>query len=769
MGGGRKTCESSGAVDAPLLIVGMAPGKSELVEGRPFVGTSGRILQSALRSVGMSLSGCRLVNVVNCYPTGPGETLTKEQIEGCKQRFRADLLASSPRAILAMGSEALEAVTGLGGPKNGISAWQGYILKAGTLPLHVPPSTHAVVPAYHPAFVVRSGLKPYPWMRAAVRKAVGIARGTLREETVPAKNSPFPEAPPPVVAFDIETHGDLIVQIGLAWSSRSGEQATSLRWTPSAVETTRRALSSTATKLVFNGNFDIPRLRKAGVEVRAPIFDLLWAAQLIDPDAPGYSLNEVAAFYLNIERWKHKGNPGSRGLKAQSMEEYRAREKEEEHYNRTDAFVLLPLYAIFKGELERTGMAPLFDRTMRCLPTLIDMYERGLRIDPVARDEMKAWYTKRQKWAEERWARETGGLKPRSPKVMSYLYDTLGLPEQVKVEGGKRTDKRTADAEAVERLLMVAPDRRTRKILQALLRCRHYPKFVATYLETLDEIHPSYAPATKDDSPGKRFSVSAATGRIIAKGQKAWKGTPGTPPIQQLPKPVRRMVVPPRGHLFLAGDYDSQELRLIAWVSGDASLKAAIEQGDIHAKNAAALRCDRTRAKNAFYGWAYGASARALVRAFASAGFHLKVEEAAAMLARLSSLYPGVPRWHREVFNLARSQGYLANGWGRRRYFHDPDAAFNEIVNFGIQSSGAEMGWDILLPLDALAAEYDGHLAILVHDEFVISVPKRAVVEVAPKFKAIMEQEFPNVSPGFRCPISLKVGASWGTMKAVEG
>lgn len=795
---GARWAGGRGPKDAPLVIVGMAPGRSELIDGIPFVGASGRILASALASHGGSLQTCRSLNSINCFPAGEGDKITPEQKAACAERLRKDLAETSPLSVLCLGGDALEAVTGLGGPGNGISAWQGYILKPVDLPRHnLPPTTRVVVPAYHPSFVIRSGLKPYPWLKSAVGKAVRASRNRLVEEAVPTSNSTLPSSSAGLgaVSFDIETDRDGgITDIGLAWSSRTEELATSLRWSPESAAATRLLLGSEGpVKVVFNGNFDIPRLRREGVEVKGPLFDCLWAAQVLDPDAPGFSLNEVAAFHFDMGRWKHKGNPGSRPGIGLSVRESIERRKEEEQYNRTDAFILLPLYAIQKGELEATGQDGLFGRIMDTLPTLVKMSERGLDIDVPERERLRLRYEKRAEWAERRWTTSVppvpckcdGGLTvkarkphkeclgtgelpllPRSPRVTTLLYDTWGLPSQFRFEGGKKTDKLTADGEAVESLLGMQASLPYRKALKALLRCRHYPKYIETYIDIGDRIFPSYAPGTKDSAEGgKRFAAGAATGRIIAKGSKAGYGRENTPPIQQMPKSMRTMVVAPEGMTFVAGDYDSQELRLVAYISGDLGLIEAVESGeDIHARTANALGCDRTRAKNAFYGWAYGASARALVRAFAQYGFRLPVEDAAKMLAGLSQMYPGVPRWHRRVLADARRDHFLTNGFGRRRYFYDPDALFNEITNFPIQSAGADMGWCIVNPLEEAAARVGGFLSILVHDEFVCAVPDDEVAAFVSVQKGIMEREFSEVAPGFRCPASMKVGKSWGRM-----
>ena len=60
-----------GAPDADLLVVGEGPGRDEDLQGRPFVGRSGRLLDRLLlEELGMHRSSCYIANVVKCRPPG---------------------------------------------------------------------------------------------------------------------------------------------------------------------------------------------------------------------------------------------------------------------------------------------------------------------------------------------------------------------------------------------------------------------------------------------------------------------------------------------------------------------------------------------------------------------------------------------------------------------------------------------------------------------------------------------------------------------------
>lgn len=577
-------------------------------------------------------------------------------------------------------------------------------------------------------------------------------------------------------------------------------QALSVPWDLRTVSKLRPWFSSPSLKIVFNGPFDIPRIRRAGVPIRGPYWDVMFAAQLIDPDAPGYSLNEVASFYLHLERWKHKGNPGSKpkppkvqtwkkpqdcgdcgiptskgkrvdGVRVcvpcleaaheRAMGKWR---EEAKAYGRNDSFYLLPIYRKQVGELRRTGQRPVFDTMMRALPVLIEMQEEGIRVDPPVRDRIAHRYTRWAEWADATWSTLSGGCNPRSPKqLMRLLYEDWALPVQYREEkvGGERQKKPTTEQAALEALKDVATGAQ-RTAIRVLLHARHYRKWAETYAAIGDWVYPGYAPETKDEGTGKSFRAGAATGRIIAKGNTL--GGTKTPPIQQIPKPLRRMFIPSQeGSVLIEADYGSQELRIAAYLSGDLGLIRAIERGeDIHHANSEAMGIDRTRAKNLFYGAIFGGTGRAVQRAMRAQGYDISQEEVSTAIGIIRSLYPRVFQWHSELLTFVRRHGWIANPFGRRRYFFDPKRSYNEILNFPVQSVGADILWTIVPDVAKAATGVGGRLVALVHDSVLCEVPSPVVSSFITSLKGVMEREWREVAPGFRVPVDVKTGSNWG-------
>ena len=92
-----------GPTPAPWAIMGEAPGGVEDLEGRPFVGPSGALLERMLARVGLDMSEAFVFNTVSCYPHG---TPRPEHIAACRQNMRNQLVLSMAPYVLLLGKVA---------------------------------------------------------------------------------------------------------------------------------------------------------------------------------------------------------------------------------------------------------------------------------------------------------------------------------------------------------------------------------------------------------------------------------------------------------------------------------------------------------------------------------------------------------------------------------------------------------------------------------------------------------------------------------------
>lgn len=136
------------------MIVGEAPGRDEVEQGRPFVGRSGRLLDTSLRAVGVERSGVYITNAVKALPLDGDEKIrrpTPEEIAEWYPILQGEIENTAPAAILALGQTAAGVLTDLVGEKipfgskigNVYVAWHpSYVQRSVTL---------------HPSYVLGSG------------------------------------------------------------------------------------------------------------------------------------------------------------------------------------------------------------------------------------------------------------------------------------------------------------------------------------------------------------------------------------------------------------------------------------------------------------------------------------------------------------------------------------------------------------------------------------------------------------------------------------
>lgn len=140
-----------GPTDAALVLVGEAPGEREDLEGRPFVGPAGAVLDAALAAAFVARDALYVTNAVKHFAWEPRgrrrlhRRPAPHEVDACQGWLRAELAQVRPRVIVALGATALRALT----------AWTGTVQSARGVALH---GTHGapVYPSWHPAAILRA-------------------------------------------------------------------------------------------------------------------------------------------------------------------------------------------------------------------------------------------------------------------------------------------------------------------------------------------------------------------------------------------------------------------------------------------------------------------------------------------------------------------------------------------------------------------------------------------------------------------------------------
>lgn len=132
---------------AKVLIIGEAPGKSEDIQGKPFVGRSGQILNELLKSAGLSREDTYITNTILCRP--PNNRNPKpEELERCKKRLDTFIKLLNPNVIITLGNFATQYILET---KKGISQLRGKLFEK---------DGRKILPMFHPAALIYSGNNP---------------------------------------------------------------------------------------------------------------------------------------------------------------------------------------------------------------------------------------------------------------------------------------------------------------------------------------------------------------------------------------------------------------------------------------------------------------------------------------------------------------------------------------------------------------------------------------------------------------------------------
>jgi uracil-DNA glycosylase len=148
---GTQTVFGEGKPSSTVMFVGEQPGNSEDLEGRPFVGPAGGLLDKALAEAGIDRSKVYVTNVVKHFkwePRGKRRIHKKPnaiEIAACRPWLDAEIRVVKPRAIICLGSTAAQAVIG---PKFKVSIMRGTFVHS--------PLAEFVTATVHPSSILRA-------------------------------------------------------------------------------------------------------------------------------------------------------------------------------------------------------------------------------------------------------------------------------------------------------------------------------------------------------------------------------------------------------------------------------------------------------------------------------------------------------------------------------------------------------------------------------------------------------------------------------------
>lgn len=510
-------------------------------------------------------------------------------------------------------------------------------------------------------------------------------------------------------------------------------------------------------KIGQNMKFDIMVLRRMGIVVRGAKYDTMLLHYILDAEAR-HNLNFLAERYLNYSPIAIETLIG-KGTKQLTMDLVGIERVTE--YAAEDADVALRLKEVLAREVEQQGMMELY-RTIEepMIDVLADMEMEGVRINTTALAdyavELRTLLSTLETEIRELAGEPTLNINS-SRQLGEVLFAKLRITEKPKMT---RTKQFSTEEEYLQGFAHSFP------IVGKILEYRGVKKLLSTYVDALPElvnplsgrIHTSYNQAV------------TATGRLSSTN----------PNLQNIPirdtlgKPIRAaFVASAEDRVLVAADYSQIELRLMAHLSGDASLIDAFLHGeDIHAATAARLfhkspaevtADERRRAKTANFGIIYGISSFGLAQRL-----DIPNREARDLIENYFVSYPDVKRYMDNAVNKATQDGYVETMFGRRRTLHDISSSNRTVrgvaernaINAPIQGSAADI---MKLAMIEIRRRFNAEgirskMILQVHDEVVIDTLQSELERV----KVIVKEAMESVAQ-LRIPLTAEVnsGDNW--------
>jgi len=474
------------------------------------------------------------------------------------------------------------------------------------------------------------------------------------------------------------------------------------------------------TKIGQNLKYDMSVLARYGVAVNGKLFDTMLESYVLNSVATRHNMDALAGFYLDRTTIHYEDIAG-KGAKQITFNQVGVNEAAE--YAAEDADITLQLHqTLWPRVQEHKGLNSVFeDIEMPLVPVLSEVERNGALVDGRLLKQHSAELADRmQTLKEEAWAQAGGEFNLDSPKqLQEVFYEKLGLPVLKKTPKG-------APSTAEPVLVDLARDY---ELPATILEYRGLAKLKSTYTDKLPlqinaetgRIHTSYHQAV------------AATGRLSS----------SDPNLQNIPirnaegRRIRQAFVPPAGKVIVAADYSQIELRIMAHLSGDASLRDAFAHGmDIHRATAAEVFGktpdeisdeERRSAKAINFGLIYGMSAFGL-------GRQLSISRTLAQeyIDRYFDRYPGVRQYMEETRAIAREQGFVETVYGRRLYLPEINAknvprrqaAERTAINAPMQGTAADIIKRAMISVQQMLSNggLDALMIMQVHDELVFEV-----------------------------------------------
>ncbi|CAB4611524.1 unannotated protein [freshwater metagenome] len=562
------------------------------------------------------------------------------------------------------------------------------------------------------------------------------------EKLSAAKLTSWLKATTGTVGLSFEIANEQITGVGLAT-----ESARKI-WEPTSTDDLKKTLQPWLTDAscvkAIHGAKDFSKvLFDLGVEFAGLDYDTLLLAYLLNPVRKDFGLDELALEYL--------GTVVKRGDPNQLL-------AEESTDASLDAWLTIALAPKLYDQVEQQDQLRVYGEVE--LPTntsLARMEHYGITVDTKKLNELFERLTGEvasiAKSAYEIIGHEINLASPK--QLQTVLFDELGMTGTKQVKTGFSTN-----AAALTELF----EQTEHPFLARLLEHREVTKIrqiVETMLKSVGEdgrIHTNYV------------QTGTSTGRLSSEN----------PNLQNIPirsqrgREIRDAFIAGKGfETLLSADYSQIEMRIMAHLSDDAGIIEAFKTGeDLHrfvgsrlfgVKPADVTTSMRGTVKAMSYGLVYGLSEYGLAKQL-----RISNAEAKQLMADYFARFGGVKRYLASVVEEAKTKGFTATTFGRRRPFDDLNSKIFQVrenarraaLNAPIQGTAADIMKLAMNSIDQKMQEsgLKSRMLLQVHDELVFEVAKGELEALKQLVTQQMEQVVELSVP---LEVQIGIGKSW--------
>jgi DNA polymerase-1 len=497
--------------------------------------------------------------------------------------------------------------------------------------------------------------------------------------------------------------------------------------------------------------YDMNILANYGIELNGIQHDSMLESYVLDSTASRHDMDTLALRHLDYQTTTYEQVAGT-GSKQLTFNEVNL--ETGGPYAAEDADISLRLHQAFWSKLSKEkGLKEVYEKLEVPLIKVLSRMERnGVLIDvDMLREQSKTLNKEMDALLAQ--AHDVAGevFNIGSPKqIQEILFEKLQLPVISKTPKGQPS---TAES-----------------VLQELAHEHELPRLILEH-RTLSKLKTTYTDKLPD-------LVNQQTGRVHTSYHQAVASTgrlsSSEPNLQNIPvrteegRKIRKAFVAPTGFAIVAADYSQIELRIMAHLSGDTTLKNAFTNGtDIHKTTAAEIFStdvekitpeQRRSAKAINFGLIYGMSPYGL-----SKQLGIDVGTAKEYVDTYFERYPAVKSFMDNIREQAKADGYVETLFKRRLYLPDINSrnaarrqyAERTAINAPMQGTAADLIKRAMIEIDSriLAKTDKIRMIMQVHDELVFEIAEDRIDNTVDEIKKIMSS-----TPELDIPITLEVG-----------